>query len=245
MTCSRCDYTTYQELGKLPHNSSLHYDDLQHWLECDDCHLKQEITAHSYGEGIVCSVCGHESALVAIHITALPDKLIYLTDEDLDLSGMEVYAEYANGNFLAVQEFTVSGYDSTYVGTQTVTVAFHGASATFEVEVRSRIPDKITSSVYRVENHIIRQVAYGNTIGTFLNGINERNYVTVTMDGLPISYNLLAGTGLMLKIMDGDTVKDYATLVVTGDVNGDGKITVTDYIQMKSHLLGKATIEPN
>ena len=245
VTCSRCDYTTYQELIKLPHNSSLHYDDLQHWLECDDCHLKQEITAHSYGEGIICSVCSHESALVAIHITALPDKLIYLTDEDLDLSGMEVYAEYANGNFLAVQEFTVSGYDSTYVGTQTVTVAFHGASATFEVEVRSRIPDKITSSVYRVENHIIRQVAYGNTIGTFLNGINERNYVTVTMDGLPISYNLLAGTGLMLKIMDGDTVKDYATLVVTGDVNGDGKITVTDYIQMKSHLLGKATIEPN
>jgi endo-1,4-beta-xylanase len=35
-------------------------------------------------------------------------------------------------------------------------------------------------------------------------------------------------------------VKDSVTVIVTGDVNGDGKITVTDMIATKSHLLGKS-----
>lgn len=41
---------------------------------------------------------------------------------------------------------------------------------------------------------------------------------------------------------------DYTnpTVVVTGDVNGDGKITLTDYVQMKSRLLGKTSFaSPN
>jgi hypothetical protein len=34
-----------------------------------------------------------------------------------------------------------------------------------------------------------------------------------------------------------------ATAVVTGDINGDGKITVTDFVQMKAHLLKKSTLQ--
>ena len=37
--------------------------------------------------------------------------------------------------------------------------------------------------------------------------------------------------------------KKAYTLVVTGDVNGDGKITITDVVALQSHVLGKQTLE--
>ena len=37
--------------------------------------------------------------------------------------------------------------------------------------------------------------------------------------------------------------KKTYTLVVTGDVNGDGKITITDVVALQSHVLGKQTLE--
>ena len=35
------------------------------------------------------------------------------------------------------------------------------------------------------------------------------------------------------------------TVVVTGDVNGDGTISITDLVQVNNHLLKKSTITPN
>ena len=50
------------------------------------------------------------------------------------------------------------------------------------------------------------------------------------------------GTGMKVKIMDGDTVKAEYTVIVTGDTNGDGDISVTDLIAIKSYILGKANL---
>ena len=52
----------------------------------------------------------------------------------------------------------------------------------------------------------------------------------------------VVGTGMVVSIMDGATVKTSVTVVVTGDTNGDGKITVTDMIALKSRLLGKSDL---
>jgi hypothetical protein len=38
--------------------------------------------------------------------------------------------------------------------------------------------------------------------------------------------------------MDGETVVSTYTIVVKGDVNGDGKITGVDYALVKRHVLG-------
>ena len=42
--------------------------------------------------------------------------------------------------------------------------------------------------------------------------------------------------------MDGSTVKVSATVVVTGDTNGDGKINITDMLAAKAHLLNKSKL---
>jgi len=40
----------------------------------------------------------------------------------------------------------------------------------------------------------------------------------------------------------GETVQTL-TVVVTGDVNGDGKCSISDLVQINSHLLGRQTLE--
>jgi hypothetical protein len=47
---------------------------------------------------------------------------------------------------------------------------------------------------------------------------------------------------MLVKIMDGDTVKATYTIIVTGDTNGDGNITITDMIAIKAHVLKKSTL---
>ena len=47
---------------------------------------------------------------------------------------------------------------------------------------------------------------------------------------------------MTVKLMDGDTVKQTLTIVVTGDTNGDGSISITDMLTVKSHVLEKTAL---
>ena len=42
-------------------------------------------------------------------------------------------------------------------------------------------------------------------------------------------------------MVNGQTVKSLS-VVVTGDINGDGNITLSDMLMIKSHILGKTTL---
>lgn len=45
-----------------------------------------------------------------------------------------------------------------------------------------------------------------------------------------------------MKLLDGSTVKQTAVVVVTGDSNGDGSITITDMLAVKAHVLKKSVL---
>ncbi len=61
------------------------------------------------------------------------------------------------------------------------------------------------------------------------------------------SGNVIADTGVLctgytVNIVDGTNVKKSYTIVVTGDCNGDGTITSSDYISQMSHITGASTM---
>lgn len=62
-------------------------------------------------------------------------KTQYANGEDLDKSSLTVTATMSDGTTSVVNDYTVSGYDKTTAGTQTVTVTYEGVSATFDVTV--------------------------------------------------------------------------------------------------------------
>ncbi len=74
-----------------------------------------------------------------------PTKTSYTVGEELDLTGMEVTAGYADGSTKEITEgYTVTGYDKAVQGEQTVTISYteNGVEkiATFKVNVNALIP---------------------------------------------------------------------------------------------------------
>lgn len=201
----------------------------------------KSVTVSYGGKSATLTVTVEAKSLVRIEITEKPAKLTYLEGEPFNPDGMVLTAYYNNGTSASVNSYTISGYTST-VGTKTVTVSYGGKSDTVTVTVKSRTPSAITSSVYYVKNETIRKISKGTTVATLLAGINERDYCKVYQDNSVISGSTVVGTGMTVKIMDGTIVKASYTVIVTGDINGDGGISVTDMISVKSHLLKKTTL---
>src|SRR5699024_8655075 len=83
-----------------------------------------------------------EVSLVGIEVASLPDKTTYTEGEELDLTGLEITAAYSEGSRETrdASDVTVTGYDPTTVGEQTLTVTddsgqdTHTATFTLVVE---------------------------------------------------------------------------------------------------------------
>ena len=95
----------------------------------------------------------------------------------------------------------------------------------------------ITSPVYRIDTvkKTVSGFAEETTAETFLAGIDPTGLVLL-QDGSAYSGRYV-GTGLTVEYrIDGRTV-DALTLMLAGDVNGDGRVTATDYLLMKRAVL--------
>ncbi len=101
------------------------------------------------------------------------------------------------------------------------------------------VPTQITSSAYSISGSTLHKVKAGTTVNTLLNGIKEKAYVTVyRANGTTASGTDLVCTGYQLKLPGGQSW----SVVVTGDANGDGKITAADYVNVKFVVLGKQSL---
>lgn len=180
-------------------------------------------------------------SVVSILVTTKPNKLIYLEGEALDTTGMVVTAYYDNNTSAPITSYSVSGYNSTR-GTKTITVTYNGKTATFTVTVNSRVPSTVTSSKHTITGNNISKITAGTTVSSLLSGLNEGSYCKVYKGNSEVSGSTVVGTGMVVKIMDGNTVKASYTVIVTGDTNGDGAISVTDMIAIKAHILNKSTL---
>ncbi len=106
----------------------------------------------------------------------------------------------------------------------------------------SSVPETITSSVYSVGSSKISNVQTGTTVSALLSGLNESEFVSVLKDNKQITGGAVVGTGTRVSIMDGNTTVASYSVIVFGDVNGDGQITITDMLAIKAHILKKSTL---
>lgn len=58
--------------------------------------------------------------------------------------------------------------------------------------------------------------------------------------GAEVSSGILS-TGMTLTLKENGAVKTY-TVVIKGDINGDGQIFATDYVKVKNHIMGKTIL---
>ncbi len=97
-------------------------------------------------------------------------------------------------------------------------------------------PDKeaeITSDLYKIEEGYISGIKPGTTVNIFEQNSEAEEAVTFIKDGKILSQDSVISTGTIIKV--GPNI-EY-TLVVTGDIDGDGQITVTDLAKAKLHFI--------
>ena len=69
-----------------------------------------------------------------------PTKTEYEIGDELDLTGLVVTAHYSDGSEAAVEDYEVSGFDSSTAGEKTITVTYQDKTTAFTVNVKEAAP---------------------------------------------------------------------------------------------------------
>lgn len=168
-----------------------------------------------------------------------------LYDEELDLSSMVVKAYYSDKTSKTITDYTVSGYDSTKVSKQTVTVHYLDMTDTFDVTVA----EGELSSIEIASNPSKTTYFTGEQLDT--SGLSVKlNYAnnsskTIT-DGFDVSGfdNQTVGTNTLTVSYGGKTTTFTVTIVnseLTSYVNDDFESYDDSQITLKSQTLTKQT----
>ena len=133
--------------------------------------------------------------------------------------------------------------------TKVVAYLMNGSFAVINVRVNadSSSPSLISSPIYAVNNtsSYISKISAGTTVSTFLNGLNEKSYVSITKEGKALAGTDLITTGCVVSLMNGSSVVKQYTVVITGDIGtkvGDGKVTISDLLAIRDELLSTSGI---
>lgn len=92
----------------------------------------------------------------------------------------------------------------------------------------------VAESGYRVENGLL----FGIQPGTGINDVKGR----LESKGGTVSINSgTIGTGTQITIISGN-LQETLSVVIYGDVDGDGSISAVDYVLVKNHIMGSNTL---
>lgn len=98
------------------------------------------------------------------------------------------------------------------------------------------------SGSYKVSSNIISGVATSTTVSSFISKLGCTNgTVTITDASGNTKSSGNIGTGDKVKVSVSGTITTY-TVIIYGDVNGDGQITALDLLKLQKHLMGASKL---
>ncbi len=100
-------------------------------------------------------------------------------------------------------------------------------------------PSWITSHIFQVDMLYVSQVPAGTTVRMFKSGLQEADFCKVYSGGEEASDDTVVSTGMTVRLVFKGEIRRELTIVVRGDVNEDGTVSVTDMLAVKAHILGK------
>lgn len=102
------------------------------------------------------------------------------------------------------------------------------------------VPDvefSITDPDYVISDSVLTGLSVKTTAAEFLSGFNG-NVTVVDASGNALSSTAYVGTGCVLRVTANGTVTNVATVLIKGDVNGDGLLDLFDALAVKRNFLG-------
>ena len=131
------------------------------------------------GCGAVITYLGQVS-MSKITITRQPDKTVYRTGDQLDITGLEVTAAYNNDTteIVTITAADITGFNSAITGDKTLTVTYQGKTTTFIVTVISLSSDIILVST---------TAEWNAALSTISNGGNNQSYTVYVSSNVGVA----------------------------------------------------------
>lgn len=105
-----------------------------------------------------------------------------------------------------------------------------------EINIQIQRPDRFTSEVYSIGDEYVTKITAGTTVSEFKDNVDAYPSVVIKdAKGNILQDNDIIATGMTVDV--GETY--HRILVVTGDTDGNGEITITDLAQLKLHYIEK------
>lgn len=120
-------------------------------------------------------------------------------------------------------------------------VDYAGNTIKYEVSVDVKeYPDTITlapSASYSIKDDYLKSVKESTTVDSLLAEFENAGLKVLDKDGNVITGPAKVGTGATVNLYNGTTLVDSVTVVVAGDVDGNGIVDTTDYTRVKLAIL--------
>ena len=94
---------------------------------------------------------------------------------------------------------------------------------------------------YKLSGGYLRAIPAGTSAQTLLGALSPASHITLRNKSGGAATGVV-GTGMTAELSAAGAVVQTATLVITGDTNGDGATDVTDMMQINAHLLGRTVL---
>lgn len=139
----------------------------------------------NYNGGVDGFICELEKTVKTIEISQDADKKGYYLDESIDLTGLELFVEYDEGE----SEYVTSGFtataDTSRLGDQIVTVSYKGKEVEYTINVKCPKPEihfesKTDSSVNLTWRGISIASEYSVSVNGTVMGRTTDNFYTIT-----------------------------------------------------------------
>lgn len=184
--------------------------------------------------------------LWSINITKVPTKTNYIEEQNFDATGMIVMATYNNRRVKELTNYTVVDGKNLTIGKTSVTISYteNGVTKTVEqpITVTGKGKNEVKVKTYGVirENgtNYIEKIMPNTRIEVLKRNIETNGTVEIYKGNEKINDNSKPiGTGMEIVIkFDNEEVK--YTVIVTGDLTGNGKMGIGDLSKLSRYAAG-------
>lgn len=167
---------------------------------------------------------------------------------------------FDEGNYIAGNEWQSAGFTFNTMDRNRVGIAilddggkvyiddlrlFETEKAMVLEEVEDEFPKKLTSTTEDivVDAEYVKVFDMKMTLKEFRNCFDFGDYIRgFKENGVEITEEEFVGTGCVVKLINGNILKDSAVVIVKGDIDGDGLVNAIDLSLLRKHLIGMVTL---
>lgn len=201
---------------------------------------KQTVTVTYNGFSATFEVTVKAKSLTAFTFASYPDQLEYFCGESFNSAGMVLKISYNNGTVeLTDKGFKISGYNANRAGTQKIKVTYGGITQSIQVVV---ILNYLKSDQYTPKKGNIVITQEQLTVAKLTKSFDASDRVVVVKDGKQMPDDSIVGTGMTVQLRYNSEVQDRATLIVAGDLTGDGRCSLSDFVALSDYFVERTEL---